>query len=130
MILKLTFLPGKHIVNFAVAQYDDGTEFVFKGYNALHEFCDFVFSLRLLKEKSTEMDLMEYDDTIDDEMMETDDDDDDEPMQIDNTDIDLMEMDHESDIDFESECNSDVKFLNNDESEEELSFYRRFENTF
>ena len=28
------------------------------------------------------------------------------------------------------ECNSDVKFLNNDESEEELSFYRRFENTF
>ena len=83
-----------------------------------------------VEEKSTGMDLMECDDTINDEMMETDDDDD-EPMQIDNTtDIDLMETDDESDIDFESERDSDVEFLSNDESEEELSFDRRFENTF
>ena len=82
-------------------------------------------------EKSTVMDLMECDVTIDDdEMMQTDDDDGCEPMQIDNIDIDLMETDDESDIDFESERDSDVEFLNNDESEEELSFYRHFENTF
>ena len=35
------FSSGKHVVNFAVGQYSDGTEFVFKGYNALHEFCEF-----------------------------------------------------------------------------------------
>ena len=82
-------------------------------------------------EKSTVMDLMGCDVTIDDdEIMQTDDDDECEPVQINNTDIDLMETDDESDIDFESEHDSDVEFLNNDESEEELSFYRRFENTF
>lgn len=32
------FSSGEHVVNFAVGQYSDGTEFVFKGYNALHEF--------------------------------------------------------------------------------------------
>ena len=80
-------------------------------------------------EKSTVMDLMGCDVTIDDdEIMQTDDEC--EPVQINNTDIDLMETDDESDIDFESERDSDVEFLNNDESEEELSFYRRFENTF
>ena len=26
------FSTGEHIVNFAIAQYVDGTEFVFKGY--------------------------------------------------------------------------------------------------
>ena len=31
MILKPTFRLGGHIVNFAVARYVDGTEFVFKG---------------------------------------------------------------------------------------------------
>ena len=35
------FFPGQHVVNFAVGQYSDGTKFVFKGYNALHEFCAF-----------------------------------------------------------------------------------------
>jgi hypothetical protein len=39
------FSSGEHIVNFAVCQYADGTEFVFKGYRALDEFCDFLFSL-------------------------------------------------------------------------------------
>ena len=39
------FSSGEHVVNFAVAQYANGTEFVFKGYNALHEFCNFVFSV-------------------------------------------------------------------------------------
>ena len=39
------FSSGEHVVNFAVAQYSDGTEFVFKGYNALHEFCEFLFSM-------------------------------------------------------------------------------------
>lgn len=34
---------GQHIVNFAVAQYIDATEFVFKGYDALEEFCRFLF---------------------------------------------------------------------------------------
>ncbi|XP_046856165.1 uncharacterized protein LOC124449275 [Xenia sp. Carnegie-2017] len=38
------FSTGEHVVNFAVAQYLDGTEFVFKGYNALNEFCSFLFS--------------------------------------------------------------------------------------
>ena len=81
-------------------------------------------------EKTTVMDLMDCDVTIDDdEMMQTDDDDECEPTQIDNTDIDLMETDDESDIDFESERDSDIEFLNNDESEKELSFYRRFEKT-
>ena len=82
-------------------------------------------------EKSTVMDLMECDVRVDDDgMMQTDDDDECEPMQIDNIDIDIMETDDERDIDFESERDSDVEFLDNDESEEELSFYRRFENTF
>jgi hypothetical protein len=39
------FSSGEHIVNFAVCQYADGTEVVFKGYRALDEFCDFLFSL-------------------------------------------------------------------------------------
>ena len=38
------FSSGEHVVNFAVGQYSDGTEFVFKGYDALHEFCEFLFS--------------------------------------------------------------------------------------
>ena len=42
------FSSGEHVVNFAVAQYADGTEFVFKGYDALHEFCNFVFSMEHL----------------------------------------------------------------------------------
>ena len=40
------FSSGEHVVNFAVAQYADGAEFVFKGYRALHDFCDFVFSMK------------------------------------------------------------------------------------
>ena len=40
------FSSGEHVVNFAVAQYADGTEFVFEGYPALHEFCKFVFSTK------------------------------------------------------------------------------------
>ena len=40
------FSSGEHVVNFAVAQYADGTEFVFEGYHALHEFCEFVFSIK------------------------------------------------------------------------------------
>ena len=38
------FSTGEHVVNFAVAQYADGTEFVFKGYDALNKFCLFLFS--------------------------------------------------------------------------------------
>lgn len=34
---------GEHIVNFAVSQKDDGTENIFSGYTALHEFCSFLF---------------------------------------------------------------------------------------
>ena len=33
-----------HIVNFAVAQYGDGREFVFKGYDSLDRFCQFLLS--------------------------------------------------------------------------------------
>ena len=40
------FSSGEHVVNFAVAQYADGTEFVFEGYHALYEFCKFVFSTK------------------------------------------------------------------------------------
>ncbi len=36
---------GEHLVNFAVGHYSNGKEFVFKGYNALHEFCEFLFSM-------------------------------------------------------------------------------------
>ena len=39
------FSSGQHVVNFAVGQYSDGTEFVFKGYDALHQFCEFLFSI-------------------------------------------------------------------------------------
>lgn len=35
---------GEHLVNFAVAQYTDGTEKVFKGYSACEEFCSWLFS--------------------------------------------------------------------------------------
>ena len=37
---------GTHVVNFAVAQYEDGREEVFKGYNACAEFCAWLFSPR------------------------------------------------------------------------------------
>ena len=40
-----------------------------------------------------------------------------------------MDTDDESDNDSESVRDSDIEFMNEDESEEELSFYRRFENT-
>ena len=39
------FSSGEHVVYFAVSQYSDGMEFVFKGYGALHEFCEFLFSI-------------------------------------------------------------------------------------
>ena len=39
------FSTGEHIVNFAIAQYADGSEFVFKGYKALDEFCNFLFNM-------------------------------------------------------------------------------------
>ena len=62
--------------------------------------------------KSTEMDLMEYDDTIDGN-------------------VEMMETDEESENDFETVRDSDFEFMNDDGSEEEeLSFYRRFYNTF
>ena len=39
------FSTGEHVVNFAVAQYVDGKEHVFKGYDALNEFCWFLFNM-------------------------------------------------------------------------------------
>ena len=80
-------------------------------------------------QQNTEINLMEYDNPViieQGEMMETDDDC--EPMEIER-DIDLMDTDDESDNDFESVRDSDIEFMNEDESEEELSFYRRFEST-
>ena len=80
-------------------------------------------------QQSTEMNLMEYDNPViieQGEMMEIDDDC--EPMETEK-DIDLMDTDDGSDNDFESVRDSDIEFMNEDESEEELSFYRRFENT-
>ena len=76
--------------------------------------------------QSTEMNLMEYDEPVmteQDEMMESDDDCD--HMETEK-DIDLMDTDDESDNDSESVRDSDIEFMNEDESEEELS---RFENT-
>lgn len=35
---------GEHVVNFAVAQYRNGDEVVFKGYNACEDFCVWLFS--------------------------------------------------------------------------------------
>ncbi|GBO07509.1 hypothetical protein AVEN_105708-1 [Araneus ventricosus] len=35
---------GEHVVNFAVAQYSDGREMVFRGYSACKEFCTWLFS--------------------------------------------------------------------------------------
>ncbi|XP_035224392.1 uncharacterized protein LOC118197033 [Stegodyphus dumicola] len=35
---------GEHLVNFAVAQYADGTEKVFPGYTACQDFCVWLFS--------------------------------------------------------------------------------------
>ena len=35
---------GEHVVNFAVAHYADGTEFVFEGYDSLDQFCQFLLS--------------------------------------------------------------------------------------
>ena len=74
-------------------------------------------------EQSTRAELMDYDDQIvenDFEFMETE------------TDIDLTDTDDESDNDFESEHASHIEFMNDDElsDEAELSFYRRFDNTF
>ena len=37
------FSSGEHEVNYVVAQYGDGTEFVFKGYDSLNKFCLFLF---------------------------------------------------------------------------------------
>lgn len=34
---------GEHLVNFAVAHYADGTEEVFKGYDACLNFCKWLF---------------------------------------------------------------------------------------
>ena len=39
------FSTGEHLVNFAVAQYTDGRQVVFKGYEALDQFCEFLFSM-------------------------------------------------------------------------------------
>ena len=83
--------------------------------------------LLLTKDKRV-MDLMEYDKPVmieQDEMMESDDRD---HMETEK-DIDLMDTDDESDNDSESVRDSDIEFMNEDESEQELSFYRRFENT-
>ena len=57
------FSSGEHIVNFAVAQYKDGSEFVFKGYSALDEFCKFLFSTEhkgLQPLRIMQKDLMRY----------------------------------------------------------------------
>ncbi|XP_042906674.2 uncharacterized protein [Parasteatoda tepidariorum] len=35
---------GQHIVNLAVAQKEDGSEYVFPGYNACNDFCTWLFS--------------------------------------------------------------------------------------
>lgn len=35
---------GEHVVNLAVAQYFDGTEMVFKGYDACAQFCSWLFA--------------------------------------------------------------------------------------
>ncbi|GBM55080.1 hypothetical protein AVEN_258617-1, partial [Araneus ventricosus] len=35
---------GIHVVNFAIAQYFSGEEFVFKGYNSCQNFCSWLFS--------------------------------------------------------------------------------------
>ncbi|GFS72305.1 DNA_pol_B_2 domain-containing protein [Trichonephila clavipes] len=35
---------GEHVVNFAVAQYLDGTKFVCEGYDAIDKFCKYLFS--------------------------------------------------------------------------------------
>jgi hypothetical protein len=35
---------GEHVVNFAVAQYADGAEKIFKGYTACEDFCAWLFS--------------------------------------------------------------------------------------
>ncbi|KAG8173354.1 hypothetical protein JTE90_011604 [Oedothorax gibbosus] len=37
---------GDHVVNFVVAQYANGDERVFKGYDALDKFCNFLFDKR------------------------------------------------------------------------------------
>ena len=74
-------------------------------------------------DQSTRAELMEYDDPIvenDFKLMETE------------RDIDLTDTDDESDNDFKSEHDSDIEFMNDDElsDEAELSFHRRFDNTF
>ena len=87
------------------------------------------------------MDLMTHDelmvvDRSDDGMPSNDDiemmgDDDDETMDTHERDIDLMETDDESDNDFESERDSGIEFMDNEYlSEEERSFYRRFDSNF
>lgn len=37
---------GEHVVNFAVAQYGDGREEVFGGYDACAKFCAWLFTPR------------------------------------------------------------------------------------
>ena len=80
-------------------------------------------------QRDSEMNLMEYDEPVmieQDEMMESDDDCEHKETE---KDIDLMDTDDESDNDSESVRDSDIEFMNEDKSEEEHSFYRRFENT-
>ena len=37
------FSSGEHVVNYVVAQYACGAEYIFKGYDSLSEFCMFLF---------------------------------------------------------------------------------------
>ena len=87
--------------------------------------CTLIHPSDAVGQQSTEMNLMEYDNPViieQGEMMETDDNC--EPMETER-DIDLMETDDESDNDFESVRDSDIEFMNEDESEEHcLTFYR------
>ena len=79
-------------------------------------------------QQSNGMDLMAHD-----ELMVVDHGDDGMASDDDNEkrDIDLMETDDESENDFESERDSDIEFMENEYlSEEERSFYRRFDNNF
>ena len=44
---ETNFSSGEHVVNLLwPLAYADSTEFVFEGYNALHEFCEFAFSTK------------------------------------------------------------------------------------
>ena len=87
------------------------------------------------------MDLMTHDelmvvDSSDGGMASNDDiemmgDDDDETIDTHEKEIHLMETDDEYDNDFESERDSDIEFMDSEYlSEEERSFYRRFDSNF